>query len=181
MTIESMIETTIGKEGRYSNHPADRGGETMWGITERVARRHGYTGPMRALPRAKAVAIYRQEYAIDPGFAAVAEIDPVVGEELFDTGVNMGPAVPSLWFQQALNALNNGARLYADTKEDGDIGPATLGAFRAYLKARGAEASEVMMKALNSLQGARYIELSRTRAANEAFTFGWLRTRVGMT
>src|SRR3546814_15941930 len=68
MTIESMIETTIGKEGRYSNHPADRGGETMWGITERVARRHGYTGPMRALPRAKAVAIYRQEYAIDPGF-----------------------------------------------------------------------------------------------------------------
>src|SRR3546814_18026177 len=79
----------------------------------------------------------------------------------------MGPAVPSLWFQQALNALNNGARLYADIKEDGDIGPATLGAFRAYLKARGAEASEVMMKALNSLQGARYIELSRTRAANE--------------
>src|SRR3546814_3512076 len=62
--------------------------------------------------------------------------------------------------------------LYADIKEDGDIGPATLGAFRAYLKARGAEASEVMMKALNSLQGARYIELSRTRAANEAFTFG---------
>src|SRR3546814_21200881 len=93
----------------------------------------------------------------------------------------MGPAVPSLWFQQALNALNNGARLYADIKEDGDIGPATLGAFRAYLKARGAEASEVMMKALNSLQGARYIELSRTRAANEDFTFGWLRPRVGMT
>src|SRR3546814_1428417 len=78
---------------------------------------------------------------------SVAEIAPVVGEELFDTGVNMGPAVPSLWFQQALNALNNGARLYADIKEDGDIGPATLGAFRAYLKARGAEASEVMMKA----------------------------------
>src|SRR3546814_9840487 len=79
----------------------------------------------------------------------------------------MGPAVPSLWFQQALNALNNGARLYADIKEDGDIGPATLGAFRAYLKARGAEASEVMMKALNSLQGARYIELSRTRRSEE--------------
>src|SRR3546814_6542734 len=143
----------------------------MWGITERGPRRLVYTCPMGALPRAKAVAIYRHEYAIDPGFAAVAEIDPVVGEELFDTGVNMGPAVPSLWFQQALNALNNGARLYADFKEDGDIGPATLGAFRAYLKARGAEASEVLMKALTSLQGARYIVLSRTRAANEAFTF----------
>src|SRR3546814_17868905 len=114
-----MCENTIGKEDRYSNRPSDRGGETMWGITERVARRHGYTGPMRALPRAKAVAIYRQEYAIDPGFAAVAEIDPVVGEELFDTGVNMGPAVQSLWFQPALNALHTVARLYAAIKEDG--------------------------------------------------------------
>ena len=33
-----MIEATIGKEGGYSNHPADRGGPTRWGITERVAR-----------------------------------------------------------------------------------------------------------------------------------------------
>ena len=38
MSIESMIEATIGKEGGYSNHPADRGGPTRWGITERVAR-----------------------------------------------------------------------------------------------------------------------------------------------
>lgn len=180
MSIESMIEAMIGKEGGYSDHPADRGGPTRWGITERVARRHGYRGDMRGLPRETAVAIYRQEYAIAPGFASVAEIDPAVGEELFDTGVNMGPAVPSLWFQQALNALNNGGRLYADIKEDGDIGPGTLAAFRSYLNARGAEASTVMLRALNALQGARYIELSRSRAANEAFTFGWLRTRVGL-
>src|SRR3546814_3701756 len=40
--IEGMIEATIGKEGGYSNHPADKGGPTMWGITERVARKNGY-------------------------------------------------------------------------------------------------------------------------------------------
>ena len=180
MNINAMIEATIGKEGDYSNHHADKGGPTRWGITESEARRSGYTGDMRVLPRETAVAIYRDKYAIRPGFAAVAEISPAVGEELFDTGVNMGPAVPSLWFQQVLNALNNGGRLYADIVEDGDIGPATLAAFRAYRKARGAEADSVMLKALNALQGARYIELSRTRAANEAFTFGWLRTRVGI-
>ncbi|NIJ37928.1 lysozyme family protein [Sphingopyxis panaciterrae] len=180
MSIETMIDATIGKEGGYSNHPADKGGPTRWGMTERVARANGYQGDMRTLPRETAVAIYRLVYAIRPGFAAVAEIDSAVGEELFDTGVNMGPSVPALWFQQALNALNDGGKLYADIKEDGDIGPATLGAFRAYLRARGSEASKVMLRALNAMQGARYIELSRMRVANEAFTYGWLRTRVAV-
>jgi lysozyme family protein len=178
MTIESMIEATIGKEGGYSNHPSDRGGETMWGITERVARKHGYAGAMRSLPRDKAVAIYRQEYAIDPGFAAVAAISPRIGEELFDTGVNMGPAIPAVWFQEWLNAFNGQGRLYPDIKEDGDIGPGTLNAFRAYLKARGAEAERVMLDALNCSQGERYKVLARGRAANEDFVFGWIRTRV---
>lgn len=178
MSIESMIEATIGKEGGYSNHPADRGGPTRWGITERVARKNGYTGDMKALPREKAVAIYRQEYAIAPGFAAVAEISPAVGEELFDSGVNFGPAYPSIWFQQALNGLNDGGKLYPDIKEDGDVGPGTLAAFRAYRAKRGADADRVMLKALNALQGARYVELARGRPANEAFLFGWLRARV---
>lgn len=173
-----MIEATIGKEGGYSDHPADTGGPTRWGITEAVARRNGYRGDMRKLSRETAVAIYRQVYAINPGFAAVANISPAIGEELFDTGVNMGPAVPSLWLQQCLNGLNDGGRLYPDIREDGDIGTGTLAALSAYLKARGAEGERVMLKALNCLQGARYVELARTRSANEAFLYGWLRTRV---
>ena len=178
MTIDAMIDATIGKEGRYSNHPSDTGGPTCWGITEATARRNGYQGDMRNLPREKAVAIYRQEYAIRPGFAAVAEISPAVGEELFDTGVNMGPSVPARWFQMALNGLNRQGKDYPDIGEDGQIGPATLAAFRAYRRARSVDADTVMLKALNSLQGARYIELARGRAANEDFLFGWLRTRV---
>lgn len=178
--IDQMIENTIGKEGRYSNHPADTGGATMWGITERVARKHGYQGRMQDLPRSTAVAIYRSEYLIGPGFADVAAISEAIGEELFDTGVNTGYARPALWFQMCLNALNNSGKLYKDIGEDGDIGPATLAAFRAYKKARGAEADSVMLKALNALQGAFYIEISRNRTANEAFTYGWLRTRVGL-
>src|SRR3546814_5226429 len=74
--IEGMIEATIGKEGGYSNHPADKGGPTMWGITERVARKNGYNGDMRHPPREQEVAIYRQEYAIKPEFAAGAESSP---------------------------------------------------------------------------------------------------------
>lgn len=178
MSIESMIEATIGKEGGYSNHPSDKGGATMWGITELVARRYGYTGAMQQLPRATAVAIYRQQYAIDTGFAAVAEISVPIGEELFDTGVNMGPSYPALWLQQWLNAFNGQAKLYADIKEDSNIGPVTLAALRAYLKTRGIEAEKVMVRSLNCSQGARYIQLTRSRAANEDFIYGWMRTRV---
>ena len=178
MTIDQMIEATIGKEGGYSDHPSDRGGPTRWGITERVARKNGYVGLMRELPREIAVAIYKREYAIEPGFTAVAEISPRIGEELFDTGVNIGPAVPSIWFQEWLNAFNGQARLYPDIREDGDLGPGTLAAFRAYLKARGPEAERVMFEALNCSQGERYKTLARNRAANEDFAYGWLRTRV---
>ncbi|ATI82910.1 glycoside hydrolase family 108 protein [Sphingobium yanoikuyae] len=178
MSIETLIDNVIGREGGYSNHPSDRGGATMWGITERVARKHGYKGDMRALPRATAVAIYRQEFAIDTGFAAVAQINEAVGEELFDTGVNMGPAVPALWFQESLNAFNQQGKLYPDIKEDGDIGPKTLATFRTYLKVRGADAERVMLRALNCSQGERYKMLARSRAANEDFVFGWFRNRV---
>lgn len=175
MTIEDMIEATIGHEGGYSNHPDDTGGATMWGITERVARRHGYTGNMHELPREKAVAIYRQEYAIAPGFAAVAEIYPRVGAELFDTGVNMGPKWPSTWLQMCLNALNNQGAFYSDIEEDGDVGPVTLNALKSYRRRRGAEGEEVLLKALNCLQGARYIDLTRARQRNESFAYGWFK------
>ena len=180
MNIDELIHELIGREGGYVHHPADRGGPTPWGITQRVARANGYGGDMRHLPRDEAAAIYRRLYWLRPRFDQVAEEAPRIAAELFDTGVNMGPAVPSLWFQQALNGLNNGGKLYADIKEDGDIGPATLAAFRAYRKARGAEADTVMLRALNGLQAARYIELARGRVANEAFLYGWLRTRVAL-
>jgi lysozyme family protein len=173
-----MIEATIGREGGYSNNPNDTGGETMWGITARVARKNGYLGLMRDLPREKAVAIYRQEYAIAPGFAAVAEIYPLVGAELFDSGVNLGPSWPSLWLQMALNGLNNQGALYPDIAEDHDVGPGTLRALAAYRRERGADGEAVLMCALNCLQGARYIDLARGRAQNETFLYGWLRNRV---
>src|SRR3546814_2761981 len=50
-------------------------------------------GDMADLPQSLARSIYRRRYWETPGFHRVAEIAAVVAEELFDTGVNMGPAV----------------------------------------------------------------------------------------
>jgi lysozyme family protein len=49
-------------EGGYSNHPADRGGATVYGITEAVARQEGYQGPMQSLPLSAAQSIYKRRY-----------------------------------------------------------------------------------------------------------------------
>jgi hypothetical protein len=37
----------------------------------------------------------------------------------------------------------------------------------------------VLLKAMNALQGERYIALAEARPENEAFLFGWLDNRVG--
>jgi lysozyme family protein len=176
--IERMIEGTIGLEGGYSNNPDDRGGETMWGVTKWVARNNGYLGAMAAMPRDEAVRIYREEYAIKPGFDVVAGVYPKVGAELFDSGVNLGQRWPALWLQMALNAFNQQGKLYPDIGEDGDIGPGTIQALKAFRDARGTEGEEVLLKALNCLQGARYLDLARGRSANESFVYGWLKNRV---
>ena len=100
--------------GGYANHPADKGGPTRFGITEAVARAHGYAGPMAALPREEAVTIYKRLYWLRPRFDEVAERCPRLAGELFDTGANMGPAVAATFVQRVLTALNRGGRDYGN-------------------------------------------------------------------
>ena len=74
--------------------------------------------------------------------------------------------------------LTSLSKLYPDLGVDGAVGPGTLKALTAFLKHRGTEGVTVMLKAMNCLQGARYIDLAEKRSANEAFLYGWLRERV---
>jgi lysozyme family protein len=179
MDVDELIDDVIGREGGYSNHPADRGGPTRWGITEAVARAHGYAGDMRALPREDAVAIYRRLYWLRPGFDRVAELAPALAAELFDTGVNMGPDVAAGFLQRALNALNRGASDYPDIPVDRRIGEATLAALKGFIARRGTAGETVLLKAVEALQGERYLRLAEQRPANETFLYGWLANRLG--
>ncbi len=179
MNIDSLVEELIAREGGYVNHPADRGGPTRWGITQAVARAHGYGGAMKTLPRAEAVSIYRRIYWLRPGFDGVTERAPKVAAELFDTAVNMGPETAVGFLQRALNALNRNGRDYPDIAVDRRIGPATLAALAGFLRARGSAGEAVLVKALDALQGERYVQLAEARPANEAFLYGWLAGRIG--
>lgn len=173
-TIDNMLVDLLKVEGGYVNNPADKGGETNWGITIGTARDNGYTGPMSQMTRAQALDIYRQQYFFKPQFDKVMKLSSAVAAELFDTGVNMGPSVASRFLQRALNGLNNKGQHYADIQVDGRIGPATLRALSSYLAKRGEEGEHRLLLALNCLQGARYVELSEKRELNETFLYGWL-------
>lgn len=194
MDVEELIDELIEREGGYVSHPADRGGPTRFGITEAVARAHGYAGPMAELPREEAEAIYRRLYWLRPGFDQVAERTPRVAAELFDIGANMGPAVAATFFQRALTALNRGGKDYADVVPDGRVGPATIAALDAFLAVRGktegaSQSGEkastglsgetVLLRSLEAFQGERYLRLAEKRPANEAFLYGWLANRIG--
>lgn len=181
VNVLQMIDRLIGVEGGYVNHPSDRGGETCWGITEKVARAYGYKGDMKDLPRPVAQSIYRSAYWEELGLDRVAlYASSSLAAELFDIAVNMGTSVPGSWLQRLLNALNRGGRDYPDILADGRIGTMTINALSTFLKLRGNAGDQVLIKGIEVLKGGRYIALAEGDASQEDFLFGWLANRINL-
>jgi hypothetical protein len=59
------ISHILKVEGGWSNHPADGGGKTKFGIIESVAKRHGINVSTITLPQA--IKIYYQDYWLQSG------------------------------------------------------------------------------------------------------------------
>ena len=178
MSFDSAFSYVVGVEGGYSNNPSDRGGETMWGITAKVARDSGYSGQMRDMPQSVAKGIYKAKYwdliHLDP----IDVVSPLIAREMFETAVNCGVGVPVPFLQRALNAFNRRGKDYPDMPVDGLNGPSTVGALRAFLHLRGAAGEKVLLAALNAQQGIRYFEIAERRPDQEDFEFGWWANRV---
>ncbi|MBX9594043.1 MAG: hypothetical protein K2X46_06745 [Roseomonas sp.] len=109
------------EEGGYSNHPADNGGPTNFGITHRTLAdwrgvRSVTAEQVRAMSHEEARAILRARY-----WNAVRgdDMPPGVDLALFDWSVNAGPA-------RAVRGLQR----LVGVSADGAIGPMTLAALR---------------------------------------------------
>lgn len=176
--FEQAVQHTLMIEDDFVDDPRDSGGATRYGITEVKARAWGYDGPIAALPKSLALAIYRRDFWDLLWLDEVARIAPPVALEMFDTAVNCGPELPVQHLQRCLNLFNMNGSLYPDLKVDGAIGGVTLSALRAFATRRGNIGVKVLVEALNSLQGAFYTELAERRPKDEAFVFGWFRNRV---
>lgn len=176
--IARVIDDILRAEGGYVNDPADKGGETNFGITVAVARANGYTGPMRTLPVTVARAIYLARYITGPKFDQVLAIHAGIGAELIDTGVNMGPRPAAEFLQRWLNGFNDTGTRYPVLTVDGRLGDQSLAALAAFIAWRGQDGASVMLRALNGLQAARYLDITEANKTQRRFLFGWLRTRV---
>lgn len=114
-SFDDAFTALIGDEGVYVDNPADPGGETMYGVTKRVAVANGYTGDMRSLPLATAKAIAKSQYWAP---YQCDQFDPRIGFLVFDAAYNGGH--PAVWLQNAVGAT-----------PDGSIGAATIAAVRS--------------------------------------------------
>lgn len=178
-----IINEIIKVEGGYVNDPNDLGGQTNFGITEKVQRENGFEGDMKELPKELAFMIYSKKYWDVNKLDEIQAISPEIQAEVQDTGVNMGTKVQQKFLQRQLNTLNyinSEQTLFPNLVVDGVIGKKSIEALKEYLEYRkNRELSElVLLRILNSLQGARYIEISESRAQNKAFIYGWFQNRV---
>jgi lysozyme family protein len=166
-------EHLLEVEQLYSNHAADPGGETMYGVTEWLARKYGYVGKMRDLPVVKARAIAKTEFWDPMSLDHVAWQSEAVARELLEAGYHLGAQTAGRMLQRALNAFGDGV-----LGLDGDIGPKTLEAMLVFLRKRGAEGERLLVTVLNALQCTGYVERVETDRRKAAFFYGWVRKRV---
>lgn len=176
--FDKALEHVFNIEGLFSDDATDRGGKTKYGITEAVARKHGYQGEMRDLSPMRARAIYKLAYWDGLRLDDVAALSQPIALEIFDTGVNCGQGVAAKFLQRSLNALNREAADYPDVVVDSELGPVTVSTLRTYLQRRGRDGEIVMLRALNALQGARYIAIAESDSSQEKYVYGWFRQRV---
>jgi lysozyme family protein len=165
-------------EGEFSNNKNDSGGATRWGVTEKVARAHGYTGRMEDLPLETAKVIYKEQYWDINKLDDIAALSPEIASKIFNAGVNCGVTRPIKWLQRALNVLNGRGEFFSDISADGVSGKMTVFALSSFLKKRGTMGVTVLMRLLNDQQGVYYVECAEGNDKNEDFVFGWVANRV---
>jgi lysozyme family protein len=156
--FEEEVEKVILREGGYSNHKADRGGATNYGITQRTyafwARKHGIAWrDIKSITRAEAITVYLDIFWV-PSKCDLLPSD--IRDIHFDSAVNYGVGRASKMLQAVLGV-----------DQDGAIGPATLAAARAM--------STALLRARYLVARYRFYESIVNRDRSQlAFIAGWL-------
>lgn len=120
--FERCLREVLRHEGGWSNHPADPGGATMKGVTQRVydahRQKHGLkVQSVRFITEEELGAIYRHGYWLT---AASDKLPAGLDLMVFDLAVNSGAARARQFLQASVGAT-----------VDGVIGPKTLAAVEA--------------------------------------------------
>ena len=72
MTDTAIIDAILRREGGFVDHPADQGGPTKYGVTQRTLKQYRgrsvTVGDLRDLGESEARLIYQRLYITGPGF-----------------------------------------------------------------------------------------------------------------
>lgn len=174
----------LNVEGGYVNNPSDAGGETYRGIARN--KNPDWSG-WNLIDALKLQANFPHSLDADSDLQNLIDVfykklywdccllDDViyqgVADEILDISVNMGSGIAAHITQHALNLMNRNGKTYADILEDGKIGKMTL------MLINGTKNFQALMKALNVLQGARYVKICETDPTQEEFFVGWIMNR----
>lgn len=165
-SVDQMIDDIIRREGGFVNHPADRGGPTNFGITQKTLSQYlgraATVEEVRALQRDVAEDIYRKDYYVAPRIDTLpARIQPFV----FDSAVNHGPRRAVRFVQQVCNQAG-----FGPLDVDGICGPNT--------RRVAAQADRVMgdwlLAALVEQRRNFYHAIVRADPSQDVFLDGWL-------
>ena len=125
MNFDQAFDILLGHEGGFSDHPADPGNWTggRVGVGELRGTKFGIAAntypneDIRNLTVDRAKEIYRRDFW-NP--VRAEELPAAIRYAVFDAAVNSSPRQAARWLQRAVGV-----------RDDGIIGPITLGAVRA--------------------------------------------------
>ena len=132
MRFDDAFKIVLGFEGGYSNDPADRGGETNYGITYNTLNDAKNKGWIPFNVTIQNIKIEHAKIIYKKGYWDAVQADSLphpLDLIMFDSAVNHGPNAAVKLLQKSLNALLP----YTELVVDGIIGPLTLRAVNNYV------------------------------------------------
>jgi len=155
--VAGLIKRVLKREGGYVNHPADRGGPTNFGITQKTLSawlgRPATIQEVKSLTVATAIEIYAQLYYSKP---RINKLPTQIQEFIFDSSVNHGPKRAVRFVQKICNLCRFGPLVV-----DGIVGPKTIRAAFAAQEEMGVWFLAALLE-------------ERRQFSQEVFRAGWL-------
>lgn len=162
MSLDRALDLLLAHEGGFSDHPADKGGKTLWGVTEAVfhAWLRGQGKPVRAvrtMTRDECRELYRALYWNKCG---ADKLPWPISYLAFDGGVNSGVTRGTKWVQQGLGV-----------PADGKVGPQTVAAANKAV----AEGDAGKVLAIVRARADFIAEIIQNKPSQVVFLKGWTR------
>jgi lysozyme family protein len=149
--MADIIDDLLKREGGLVDNPADKGGRTAYGISEKANPQAWADGKVTS---EEAKALYTKKYIQGPGFDKLP--DDKLRTQLIDFGVNSGPGIAIIRLQEIIGV-----------ETDGVLGPHTVAALSKFN-------SDAVNNALVIARIRMICRIVKKNPSQLAFLLGWI-------